>query len=365
MSRALAFRFLCGCLAQNVTEARRGELRHIALSDGFPWETFVELAGSSLVAPALLDAARTNGMDDVLPADVVAFLEGMATLNRLRNGRIRNEALEVATILNERDVVPVLLKGGAHLLSGLYAGSGDRIMVDLDLLVPEARLTDCVTAMGEHGYEVVQDNAFPALHHYPPLGRKGGIVTVELHVRPLIDPDGRLLGPDETFATASNLTIGRATLALPSAQARVIHAVVHTQLSNHDYLYGRLSLRELLDYARLCEAHPTEIDWADIRDRFTAHHAATAFGYQALAAQALLGVPIAPEIRIGLLPRVLHRNALWQIRYPGLLDLRVRLLTPWLQLKRALSSKPLRNKLVHDLGDARWYRRHWRALSGR
>jgi hypothetical protein len=365
MSRTLAFQFLCGCLARNLTEVRRHELRQIARLEIFPWETFVEIAGSTLVAPALFDATRANGLDDVLPADVVDFLDGMATLNRQRNERIHAEAVDLASMLNEREVVPVLLKGGAHLLSGLHAKSSHRIMIDLDLLVPESRLLDCAAAMRQHGYEMICDNGYPASHHYPPLSRPGGGVAVELHVRPLVDPDGPLLEPDEIFATAHYLHFGRATLAVPSAQARVIHTIVHTQLSNHDYLFGRLSLRELLDYARLCETCQNEIDWVDINSRFAAYRAATALAYQALAARNLLGVLIAADIRIGTLARILYRIAIWQVKYPHLLDFKIRLLSPWLLLRRSLSSVRLRKKLLHNLRDATWYRRHWRALRGR
>jgi Uncharacterised nucleotidyltransferase len=136
MSRAVSFRFLCGCLTQNLSEALRDELRHIALSGSVRWVTFVELASNCLVAPALLAAARENGLDDSLPMDVVAYLEGMATLNRQRNELIRTQAVELASILNDQNVAPVLLKGGAHLFSGLYADPGHRVMIDLDILIP-------------------------------------------------------------------------------------------------------------------------------------------------------------------------------------------------------------------------------------
>jgi hypothetical protein len=364
MSRSLAFVFLCGCLTRHLAEARRHEIRQIAQSDDFCWETFVKLAGGSLVAPAVLEAARRNGIDDLLPAEVASFLEGMAVLNRQRNERIRSEAVELAALLNQRGVVPVLLKGGANLLSGLYAGPGDRVMVDIDLLVPESLLVDCASDMREHGYEVVADNGYPASHHYSPMARPGTAAAVELHARPIADPHGGLLSPDEIFATASPMHLGQAILAIPSARARIIHAIAHTQLADHGYLYGRLSLRELLDYALLCETAEDEVDWPDIRSRFEACGGATALGYQALAAQDLLGVRVPCEVRIGKLARMLYRIAIWQVSYPRLLDLKIRLLRPCLLLRRSLSSGILRKKLLGDLRDPIWYRRHWHFLRG-
>jgi hypothetical protein len=364
MSRAVSFRFLCGCLTQNLSEALRDELRHIALSGSVRWVTFVELASNCLVAPALLAAARENGLDDSLPMDVVAYLEGMATLNRQRNELIRTQAVELASILNDQNVAPVLLKGGAHLFSGLYADPGHRVMIDLDILIPVDRLFDCASALRRHGYEVLWDNGYPAHHHYPPLGRPGGIVSVELHVEALDYPYERLLGPAEIFKTALTLNCGGASLAVPSPQARTVHAIAHAQLSNHDYVYGSLALRELVDFAHLCRIYKNDIDWADIRRRFAECRAVTALGYHALAAKTLLGVPVDPEVRTSATARVLYRRAAWQVSAPGLLDLGIRLLRPWLLLRRGLSRATLRKRLLQSLCDLTWYRRQWRMLRG-
>jgi ABC-type proline/glycine betaine transport system ATPase subunit len=83
----------------------------------------------------------------VVPADTLDFFDGVATLNRQRNEKIHAEAINLALILNRMDIVPVLLKGGANLLSGLYADSAHRMMTDLDVLVPAQRLLDCVAEL--------------------------------------------------------------------------------------------------------------------------------------------------------------------------------------------------------------------------
>jgi hypothetical protein len=362
MSRSLAFAFLCGCLARDLAEGRRQTLRRIARSKAFCWETFAKLAGGTLVAPAVLGAARRNGIDDLLPADVTSFLEGMATLNRQRNEAIRSEMEELAALLNRRGVVPVPLKGGANLLSGLYAASGDRVMVDIDLLVPEAQLIDCVSEMGQHGYQALYDNGYPASHHYSPMARPGSAATVELHARPIADPHAALLSSDEIFATASRTRIGGATLAIPSAQLRIIHSIVHAQLTDHDYLYGRLSLRELWDFALLCESAGDDVNWSEIRQRFVSCGGVTAMDYHVLAAQRLLDARVPRELPIGRLARMLYRIAIWQVSYPGLLALKIRVLRPCLLLRRSLSNALLRKKLLGDLLDPIWYRRHWRYL---
>src|SRR5262249_59286270 len=84
-------------------------------------------------------------------------------------------------ILNGIDVVPVFLKGAAHLVSGLYADPAQRVMVDLDVLVRPDRLSDCVACLQANGYKLLTDADFSGHHHHPPLGRSGTIASVQLH----------------------------------------------------------------------------------------------------------------------------------------------------------------------------------------
>ncbi|MGO9356653.1 MAG: nucleotidyltransferase family protein [Xanthobacteraceae bacterium] len=365
MSRAIAFRFLCGCLSQELTDPRRAELRETAQSNAFDWTTFVELASGQLVAPGLLAMARDNRLDEVIPGDVVGYFDGMATLNRQRNEAILEEIAGLASVLNAVSVVPVLMKGGAHLVSGLYADPGHRIMLDLDLLVPADRMDDCAAALRSRGYEALWDNGYPAHHHYPPLGRVGGIVSVELHAQALDDPFSRLLAPDEIFESASTVNFRGARIAVPSPQARLIQAIAHAQLSNHGYLYGEIALRELLDAARLSQIHRAQLDWHDIHRRFTAARATVALGYHVCAAHVLLGLPAPPQLQTIAIARALVAAAVWQVAHPDILDIRTRLLRPGLQLRRALSRPALRRRLLDNLRDPAWYRRHWTALRGR
>ncbi|MDR3466561.1 MAG: nucleotidyltransferase family protein [Xanthobacteraceae bacterium] len=365
MSRAIAFRFLCGCLSQGLTDPRRAELREIAQSQAFDWTTFVELASRQLVAPGLLAMAGDNGLGDVLPGDVTDYFDGMATLNRQRNEAILAEIGGLGSVLNAVSVVPVVMKGGAHLVSSLYADPGHRVMLDLDLLVSADRIDDCAAALRSLGYEALWDNGYPAHHHYPPLGRNGGPVSVELHAAALDDPFSRLLPADEMFRSASAMQVRGARVAVPSPQARVIQAVAHAQLSNHGYLYGEIALRELLDVARLSRTHRDELDWDEIRDRFAAARATVALGYHVGAANALLGLPVPSQMQTNAMARAFLAAAVWQASHPHVLDIRTRLLRPGLQVRRALSRRALRRRLLDNLGEPAWYRRHWSALIGR
>jgi len=329
------------------------------------WDTLVALASEQLVAPALSTALRQLDLVDILPSEAVDYFDGLATLNRQRNARVCAEAVALVHRLNGVGVVPVLLKGGANLLSGLYADPAFRVMVDLDVLVPVERISDCAAALHRHGYHVLFDSGFPAHHHYPALGQAGAAASVELHVEVLDRSCSRLLGPAEVFATAASVETEGTRFAVPSPEHRLIHTIAHVQLANLDYILGRLALRELLDFALLSRAFAGAIDWDDIARRFSEHRGATALSFHSLAAQDLLGVRTPVRLRGGKVARILYWRAKRQADQPELLGLTVWLLRPLVLLIRALSRAPLRRRLLRNMTDPVWYRRQWSIIRGR
>jgi hypothetical protein len=363
MSRTAAFQFLCNCLSRNAAAACQEALQRSAKNPPFAWESFVQIAGEMLVGPAVLSALRSKDVIKAVPPEVVDFFDGMATLNQQRNEQLMHEAIELATFLNEIDVVPVFLKGAAHLLSGLYPELTQRIMLDLDVLVPADRFSDCIDRLRANGFkELLTDWDFSGHHHYPPLGRHGGLAAVELHSEPLDLPYRRLLPAAEVWRAVVVLERGAVKLAVPSGSCRMVQTVAHAELADQAYLYGQLPLREILDFARLYEVFASEIDWSAFAQRFAAGGFATALEFHLLAAKRLLGVPIDPSIRISATTRVLYRRALWQLDHPTWSWLGARLLRPYVLLRRSLSDAVLRRRLLRNLGNGTWYRRQWNML---
>jgi Uncharacterised nucleotidyltransferase len=360
MSRVAAFHFLCGCLSRNLVGSQEA-LLHSAQNPAFAWETFVQVAGEALVAPAVLDALRSKNLVKAFPSDVIDFFDGVATLNRQRNERLVSEAIALAAILNEIEVLPVFLKGGAHLLSGLYPDLALRLALDLDVLVPADRLSNCVSRLSAYGYKELLTNwDFSGHHHCPPLGRQGSIAAVELHSEPLDPPHRQLLPAGDVLRDVVVLQRGTVKLSVPSARCRMVQAVAHAQLADQAYIFGQLPVREFIDYARLHEAFAREIDWSEFVERFAACGFATALEFHLLAADRLFGVPIAPPIRISATASGLYRRALWQVGHPRWSRLGIRLLRPWVLLRHSLSDSVLRRRLLRNLGNWTWYRRQWR-----
>jgi len=77
--------------------------------------------------------------------------------------------IAVAQLLDHIDVEPILLKGAIALLPDQYPGAEDRVIGDLDLLLPVDRIDEASEALRKTGYRVA------SLEHMLPATESGTI----------------------------------------------------------------------------------------------------------------------------------------------------------------------------------------------
>jgi hypothetical protein len=323
------------------------------------------VANEYQVASAIPLALHELQLRGALPQATLDYFDGFAAEIRRRNERGTKQAIEVAKILNRIGVSPILLKGGANLMCGLYADIAARVMADLDILVPAERVEECNAQLRNAGFQALTHYRHPRGHHFPPLGRHDLPLPLELHHQVLAHPYGAFLTAEEMREKARVLDRHGASIAVPSATHSVMLNVAHTQLSNHDYLYGRIDLRALLDFALLSRAYAKEIDWYEIWQRFVLRRGGVALNYHMLCARNLLHTRIYESGPTEPMATLLYRRATYLVRYPRLLDLSVRFTRPWLLLRRELSEPTLRRRLAANVTDRSWWARHLKLLAGR
>jgi hypothetical protein len=252
---------LCSLLAEHGERRAATAVAQLASHQGSPsssWEGVVSVAAGHLLLPALWKALGRKGLGDQLPPDVKDFLNEVYVLNATRNKALRAQAAEIVTALSQSSISSVLLKGGAFLFDSEEEDLGDRMMVDLDLLVPERRLAESVAALKDLGYETFGDEKSRP-HHYPPLFREGEVATVELHWS--TGERTELLPAESVFRDARTPELGASKVWIPSASHRIIHAIYHAAIQDDDFRRGIFSLKALHDVITIAKAHPSLIDW--------------------------------------------------------------------------------------------------------
>ncbi|MGE3293244.1 MAG: nucleotidyltransferase family protein, partial [Geminicoccaceae bacterium] len=213
------------------------------------WRPVIAAADRHLVLPALAASAKDLGIAEALPPVVGELLGHVRAANARRN-RALFAALEDTTIaLNGAGIEPILLKGAARLVDGLYPDPGWRLMADLDLLVPAEAAEAAWASLVGRGYAVVGGDR-PGSRHLAGLLHPATSAMIEVH-RDLTTEHLRRIPRLETIGErASPIAIGSGRARLPALADQLVHLAVHEQLQHPRMIGGAFSLRGVLE-ARL------------------------------------------------------------------------------------------------------------------
>lgn len=138
-----------------------------AVADDPFWRSVLDLAARHRL-DEFLHARRAEALRRDWPAAARAAVRVRYAETALRNARFQAELTRVASALHAHGLAPVLLKGGALLLT-VYADPAERPFGDLDLLVRRDELDAATSAMQGLGYrldETYRSASYYRAHHY-------------------------------------------------------------------------------------------------------------------------------------------------------------------------------------------------------
>jgi len=268
MTSAELYYFIGKCLSMDDDPDARQKV-HAEISLGnVPWEEFVWMGSSHLVLPALYPVFKRNSVLPLLPADLEDHLQSIYKINVDRNKQIKEQSFELIRILNNKGIEPVFLKGAGHLLQGLYIDDGERIMSDIDILIPEADIWKAAQALYDNGYshpeEFINDD-FEKHHHLPGFEHKNYIAMVEIHNCVFPGSFSKIL-PNTEIVSEKRKLEGSAAWVL-SYKHQMILNFVHDQLVDDGFKYKSMVIKGLYDFYLISKNDP-ELSAASILTGF-------------------------------------------------------------------------------------------------
>lgn len=249
MTSADLYYFICKCLAMDDDPEARQQVEYEVSSGKVPWEEFVWMGSSHFVLPALYSAFRRNGIIDLLPAELSEHLSAIYNINLRRNARIIEQSHQLIRILNSEGLEPVFLKGAGHLLQNLYHDSGDRIMSDIDILIPKDILPKAAKVLYNNGYfhpEEFNDDDFENHHHLPGFEHKNEVAMVELHHAVSPGKYQEIVSNDEIFSEKKKIE-GTGAWVLSVNHQQLLN-FVHDQLVDDGFRYITMVIKGLYDF---------------------------------------------------------------------------------------------------------------------
>jgi hypothetical protein len=278
--------------------------RHPSLA----WEPLIEVSSRHCVTPALAWCLKDKSF---LPADVRRYFDAVLILNGKRNEKLLAGLARVAAALNAIEIEPVLLKGAAHLVEGLYPAPGLRVVGDLDLLVSEVRVTGAAEALQKIGFTVGGPTLPENHHHWPMLVDPQTGAAVELHMGALHRRSEHIIPVAEFHKNTGAVAFRGTQVRLLDPTRSVAHSIVHDALDHEGYLRQTVELRQLLDLVMLRTKHESAIDWAELDRRFSAAGVGYVLAASLELAEGLFGLPM-PSIQLsGRQRRARRRTEPW------------------------------------------------------
>lgn len=282
-------RFLTACFAGRGDEAAQ-QVRH----PRWNWDEFVRVAANEMVLSSLQDCIEELEMAPELPADVARLFSTVRQLNCERNRRILFDVRAVAGTLKRAGVEAVVLKGVAHVLSGVYRRPSTRFLADLDLLVAESDFAVTVETLKKEGYFCQEANPVELVvgNAYPPLWRESS-VEIDLHRRLCLGVCGSFLSSSEVLRDSVIRSFEGLSIRTPSPEHLITHHIMHSQM--HDRYRERIwpSLRTLYDFILLQRRFAGEFCWANIEERFRKNGQYAVLAMYLLQVENVLGVECA------------------------------------------------------------------------
>lgn len=289
--------FLTACL-RGAPEAAAA----LTLEPGWNWEQLVATATNEAILPALHAVAPR-----ALPPEIADFLAGVAALNLERNRTILVELTCVVALLNRAGIEPVLLKGAACLVSGVYPDRAARYLADIDLLIPATQMRVAIETLAAHRFERDNLDAFADFrHHSAPLHRPGS-VDFELHRTLGSERWTRLLPASEVIARARPFELNGQRVRIPCPEHLLVHLIAHSQLQHSYDERVWPPLRALYDLVRLHRRFGPELNWDRVAARFTAAGHTGLLALHLLRVQETLG--FTAPVRLALTPITRLRHA--------------------------------------------------------
>ena len=302
MNNTQTVAFLCQCLAF-WDSSLIGAAEETINSDRADWQKVLRCAGQHNVASALYTSLKKSGLLHRLPDDATEYLHAVWSLTQQRNRMLRQALVSVCSHLNTIGIPPLLLKGAAGLVpEGKYPGADDRIMADLDLLVPPDQLQEAQNTLQQAGYSPMfhghraENMRKSNTKHDVPLEATDAPVRIELHRTVFGRGTEPIINLASVWNQAETVRFQDAEMTLPDVTFRMLHHFIHHRFDDMGFAHNLLDLRRLYEFVLFCRTWDRKIRYEEL-DRFCADKRISAAwqAYQ-LSAHRLFGLPLKTPI---------------------------------------------------------------------
>jgi len=229
------------------------------------WEEIIKIANKQQVVPSIwINLNKKNLIELINDKQLLNYTKEIYELNSFRNKNILKQVSEICEIFVQENIETILLKGVSALARKHYDNIGERVMLDIDILVDKDNIFKAINLLKTQGYKEISENKLSYdWHHYNRLYHPNKMASVELHRHPLSDNRFFPYKLDKTTHLTKCKTIKNTYILKPEYE--LIHSFLHTQISHYYHRRYILPLRHMHHFSTMLK-HYKNIDYTLINN---------------------------------------------------------------------------------------------------
>lgn len=240
------------------------------------WDQFVKLSSQHLVLTTSYCRLKQKKLANYLPKELENYLEEITSINRNRNLTLLEEIKAISNCLNEHHIPYVFLKGAALLIGGYCNDLGERMISDLDILIPKEHIHKAFNLLKKLGYN--QEKGFNyEVKNFRHLARQFSddkMAVIELHHSVLNINYSSPINLQELFDTSVKIN----NIYIPNSYYLNLITIYGIQINSNAYRYKQWFLRSLSDslVLKICNEKKLIEDFKHdkiVKDYFSKLHA--------------------------------------------------------------------------------------------
>ena len=235
------------------------QVQQLSASD---WEILLWVLDTARLEAWLNAQLEPIGLKDSLPATVQTRLDSAMIYAERQQKQVRYECEIISSLLSEKRITPLFLKGAAYVISAEFNSAG-RICSDIDALVKQDELDVAERQLKMNMWlsqdvDDYDDKYYREYaHEIPPMMQAERGTVLDLHHNLFLPVSGRAPKIEQFWATTTTNDNGLSTL---KPAAALVHSMIHL-LMNEEVTYG---LRDCLDMQSIIDTHNSESFWLEV-----------------------------------------------------------------------------------------------------
>ncbi len=237
--------FITDCLLLSVYSFKRKSIENRLKLKNIDWNMVVTITTNQLVLPAFYYNLKKSDLINFVPQELVNYMKYIADLNEKRNEQIIKQCFNINKTLKSKNIFPVFIKGTGNLLAGLYENVTERMVGDIDFIVPKNKYLKTINILRSNGYYDVDKSKlhFPEQRHYRRLIKNNNISAIEIHKELILD---KYASEFNYLTVKDNLQHINGYYLLGHTD-KLCLTIFADQINNYNFYYKSISLKSLYD----------------------------------------------------------------------------------------------------------------------